>query len=770
MLVLGGSAFLEINMEEEHSGSNLAHPKSLISSKDHHVAEIDGGKVDEVNDSPIEQVRLTVPITDDPTLPCLTFRTWFLGIISCGVLAFLNQFFGYRQNPLYISSVSAQIVVLPIGKLMAATLPHKLVPIPGTKWAFSLNPGPFNLKEHVLITIFANSGSNSVYAVGIITIVKAFYHGEIHPVAAMLLTQTTQLLGYGWAGIFRKFLVDSPYMWWPANLVQVSLFRALHEVEKRPKRGVTRLQFFLMVLVSSFSYYIVPNYLFPSITALSFVCWIWKDSVTAQQIGSGLRGLGVGSFALDWSTIAGFLGSPLATPGFAILNIMAGFIIVVYILIPVAYWTNSYEAKRFPIYSSHVFDANGRQYNVSAVLNSQTFSFNREGYDDYSKINLSVFFVFAYGISFATLAATLSHVALFHGRSIWQQTRSSLRDKFGDVHTRLMKKNYDPVPQWWFYSILIVVIGLSLFACEGFGRQLQLPYWGVLLAISLALVFTLPIGVITATTNQQPGLNVITELLIGYMYPGKPLANVAFKTYGYISMSQAITFLGDFKLGHYMKIPPKSMFVVQLAGTVVASSIYFATSWWLLTTVEFICDPTKLPAGSPWTCPGDDVFYNASIIWGVVGPQRMFGNLGLYSKMNYFFLFGILAPFPVWILSRVFPEKKWIRLINMPILISGAGAMPPARAVNYTCWLSVGIFFNFVVYKRYKAWWARHNYILSAGLDAGVAFMAILCYFTLQIRDINGMRWWGLDLDDHCPLASCPTAPGIQVDGCPVFH
>ena len=31
-------------------------------------------------------------------------------------------------------------------------------------------------------------------------------------------------MGYGWAGLFRKFLVDSPYMWWPANLVQVSLF------------------------------------------------------------------------------------------------------------------------------------------------------------------------------------------------------------------------------------------------------------------------------------------------------------------------------------------------------------------------------------------------------------------------------------------------------------------------------------------------------------------------------------------------------------------
>nr|GFD54828.1 oligopeptide transporter 1-like [Tanacetum cinerariifolium] len=68
---------------------------------------------------------------------------------------------------------------------------------------------------------------------------------NLNPFAAMLLTQTTQMLGYGWAGLFRKFLVDSPYMWWPANLVQVSLFRALHDDEKRPKRGLSRLQFFL---------------------------------------------------------------------------------------------------------------------------------------------------------------------------------------------------------------------------------------------------------------------------------------------------------------------------------------------------------------------------------------------------------------------------------------------------------------------------------------------------------------------------------------------
>lgn len=208
---------------------------------------------------------------------------------------------------------------------------------------------------------------------------------------------------------------------------------------------------------------------------------------------------------------------------------------------------------------------------------------------------------------------------------------------------------------------------------------------------------------------------------------------------------------------------------MKLVGTLVSSLVYFGTAWWLLTSVENICDTLNLPAGSPWTCPGDDVFYNASIIWGVVGPLRMFGKLGLYSGMNYFFLFGLLAPVPVWYFARKYPEKKWIQLINVPIILAGTGGMPVAKAVNCICWFTVGLFFNLYVYRRYKAWWARHNYILSAGLDAGVAFMATLCYFTLQYNGIAGPNWWGLAEDDHCPLAKCPTAPGIQVEGCPVF-
>lgn len=143
---------------------------------------------------------------------------------------------------------------------------------------------------------------------------------------------------------------------------------------------------------------------------------IWKKSITAQQIGSGLHGLGIFSFGIDWSTVAGFLGSPLATPGFAIINTLIGFVFMVYVLNPIFYWNNAYNAKKFPIFSSHTFDSTGQIYNISRVLNKESFKLDQDSYNSYSKLYLSVFFALSYGLNFSSLTATIAHVGLFHGK------------------------------------------------------------------------------------------------------------------------------------------------------------------------------------------------------------------------------------------------------------------------------------------------------------------------------------------------------------------
>nr|GMC55120.1 oligopeptide transporter 4-like [Ipomoea batatas] len=192
--------------------------------------KIHDGEINDDEVSPIEQVRLTVPNTDDPTLPVWTFRMWVLGVLSCVLLSFLNQFFAYRKEPLTITQITVQVATLPIGRFMAATLPTTKFRIPGFgSREFSLNPGPFNMKEHVLITIFGNAGysfgDGTAYGVGIVTIIIAFYRRKISFYTGWLLVVCTQVLGYGWAGLLRKYVVEPAHMWWPSTLVQISLFR-----------------------------------------------------------------------------------------------------------------------------------------------------------------------------------------------------------------------------------------------------------------------------------------------------------------------------------------------------------------------------------------------------------------------------------------------------------------------------------------------------------------------------------------------------------------
>jgi OPT oligopeptide transporter protein len=185
---------------------------------------------------------------------------------------------------------------------------------------------------------------------------------------------------------------------------------------------MSRAKFFLIVLVCSFVWYIFPGFLFPTLTSISWICWIFSHSVTAQQLGSGMQGLGLGAFTLDWSAVSSFLSSPLISPFFAIANIFVGFALFMYVIIPVSYWgMDLYGAKTFPLFSSHLFAGNGSSYDITSIVNDK-FELDIGAYENQGKIHLSTFFALSYGLSFATIAATLTHIALFYGRYSWRMT------------------------------------------------------------------------------------------------------------------------------------------------------------------------------------------------------------------------------------------------------------------------------------------------------------------------------------------------------------
>jgi OPT family oligopeptide transporter len=126
-----------------------------------------------------------------------------------------------------------------------------------------------------------------------------------------------------------------------------------------------------------------------------------------------------------------------------------------------------------------------------------------------------------------------------------------------------------------------------------------------------AFVFTIPIGVIQAMTNIGLGLNVVTELIVGYALPGRPIAMMMFKTWGYNSMSQALLFTSALKLGHYMKIPHRSMFLCQIISSIVGGTVQVCVQEWMFSLIEDLCSPNQK---DNFTCPATHMFGTASII------------------------------------------------------------------------------------------------------------------------------------------------------------
>ncbi|KAG0223172.1 hypothetical protein BGW41_005687 [Actinomortierella wolfii] len=691
-----------------------------------------GYDLDEEDDSPIEEVRVTISNKDDPEIPCNTFRMWFLGLLFTAIISFVNQFFYLRQTTVSIGYSVVALLSLPLGHLMARVLPTTEYSIFGR--SFTLNPGPFSLKEHVLIGTMTACNTNTAYAVDIVILQKLFYHNEKPFIAGLLLVWTTQVTGFALAGVLRKFLVKPAHMIWPSTLVTAALFRSLHRsAEAEDDSGrMSRMKYFMIIALGSFIWYWLPGLLFPTIGVISWICWIKPDNILLAQL-TGSSGLGIGTIALDWSAINSYV-QPLVTPWFAQVNILVGFVLVVYVMVPWAYYTNLWNSKLYPILSAGLFKEDGHSYNISAV--SANGILDDKEYVEYGPLRMDSFFALTYGVGFAGLTATIVHVLLFHGREMLQRWRSS-RVENEDIHSRLMR-SYPEVPDYWYGALFVVTMALSFVTCVVYGFM---PWWAVILAIAIAVIFVLPVGIVQAVTNQQPGLNIVTEYVIGYLLPGRAIDNVTFKTYGYIVNVQALTFTSDLKLGHYMKIPPRVMFMAQVVSTVMSGLINLATATWLVETRENVC--TK--QGYPFTCRNTNTFYSASIIWGAIGPARVFGHKdgALYSPVQWGFLVGAILPVTSYLMIKMFPNVKWLNYVHWPVLLAATSNMPPALPYFYTNALFLGFIFAFLCRRYCYGWWSRYNYLTSAALDTGLAISGLVIFFAVTMRDVKVPNWWG---------------------------
>ena len=478
---------------------------------------------------------------------------------------------------------------------------------------------------------------------------------------SLLWVMASQFLGFGFAGLFRRFLVKPLAMWWPSTLSTVSLFVSFHESLKNDNEDVSihgdrtknrhytrsykmsRFVFFWIAFALMFVYSWLPEFFFKGLQYVSILCLIGSNSSSssgrrkAGELGiknmfaSSSAGVGLFSLTFDWQYI---LSKYLTSPWWAIVNMVAGSVLFNWILTPMFWYMDagghSHDLTEDGINEAinyvHLYNGNissvhyqiGHVVNPTFFYNKTDFSLNTTAYQDVAPLHITPFFLASYASSFLSISSVISYVYLWFGTSIKSNFIQALEQIYpgfskhasksthsSDIHNQLMDAYSDISDSAYLFFLFImtlIMIYVSLFT------PFRMPIWAVFLSLLLTFIFLLPAGVIAAVSGQSLYLNVITEFIMGLLIPGDTIAVMAFKSLGTNNLIQAMTLLSDLKLGHYLKIPPVAMVAAQMWGTFMASLCSTATVWVIMTRFDGLIE---LEGEGNWKATDYKTFFNA---------------------------------------------------------------------------------------------------------------------------------------------------------------
>ncbi|KAJ7101240.1 OPT-domain-containing protein [Mycena belliarum] len=705
-----------------------------------------------VINSPYAEVRAVVDNHDDTSISGATFRTFVIGTIFVGAGGFINQFFSIRFPAITVYPNCAQVLAFPAAKLMEL-LPTRKFTTFGYTW--SLNPGKFNPKEHMLITIMSNVGFNTPYTNNIIWVqYLPLYFNQSWATGfgyQIMVALSTNFIGYGLAGLTRRFLVYPAHAIWPTNLAMIALNKAFHAEKQTVANGwvMSKMRWFCICFFSMFVYFWFPDFIFQALSYFNWITWIAPNNVNLAAITGSVSGLGFNPLpTFDWNQFTPIV-DPLVYPFFSTFNTFLGALIT-FPIIAALWYSNTWNTGYLPINSNHVFDNTGSLYNVSNAVGADTL-FDQTAYENYSPAYLAAGNIIVYGVFFAVYTATLTHAILYHRREIAHGFKSFISrrktsEMHKDIHVRLMMQ-YKEVPEWQYLIVLLIAIGIGAAGVGVYPTETSPAV--VLYGVFLAMIFVIPVGIILAITNVQITLNVLAELFGGLWFPGNAVAMNYFKSYGYVTTAHTLNFAQDLKLAHYMHIPPVHTFWAQIYATIVSSFVCIAILNFQMTKIDGVCTPGQV---DHFSCPGINTFFTASVLWGTLGPKRMFGAGGIYNPLLYCFLIGAVLPVPFYYLRK---RVRAFEYVHLPVLLTGGLSWAPYNLANIWPAVPVAWVFNVYVKRRYVAWWSKYNYITTTAFSAAIAISAVVIFFAVEWPDVS-IDWIGNTRSfDGCDGSGC---------------
>lgn len=508
--------------------------------------------------------------------PILEKSLTFEGIGLSAFGSALATIFLFKPQSATVSVMFSAVISYVAGNAMSMYLPRS-----GHigQW---LNPHTFNSKEHLAIIVMSGSASGAAFATEVLATQKLYYDVVPGALVAIMLTISSQLIGYGMAGALRESLVYPTNMLWPSVLPLNSLIQTLHSGKADKK-----FNFFWIIFGIVAVWELLPQYVMPILTGVSVFCFTKRNSLVFTNIfggTSGNEGLGLLSLCFDWQYIT---TSSLFLPLVTLTNAFMGFLICIALFLGV-YYGNAWQAQAFPFLSQQLFSATSTStlyvaYNQSAILDQNNeldpSLLEAAGLPSFAATYASYLLTTSLGIT-----ASVAHVLLFNTSAISKVFRLPTLPRAGrntsqaenpqklDPHYLKMLQ-YKEVPTWWYVLIglLSMVTGL---ACT-YTLKSTLPWWGFSIACLLSFASTLFMGALSGVTGFDVPMSSVVQLLSGYIHPGKPVANMYFVLFGSNSQTQALSLIQNLKLGQYGKLSPRCTFTVQILGTVLGAMINY---------------------------------------------------------------------------------------------------------------------------------------------------------------------------------------------------
>ncbi|KAL0058232.1 hypothetical protein AAF712_015099 [Marasmius tenuissimus] len=674
--------------------------------------------------------RFIVDMRDDGD-EAITYRSFVIGTVIAGLGAALYEIYYFKPVQVTVSTVFLLLVTYTVGELMAKILPGRST-VEGTRFQFlgpffhALNPGPFKLKEHTVATLIASTAAYGSAAAQNFAVQRLFYDTNVGALTAILGAFSTACFGMGLVGLLRPLTVYPSEMVYWGNLPTVSVFQALHfdttGNEKRKK-------LFWGAFGGMFLWEIVPAYMFPLLNGFSVFCLASqkasrrvRDAFTNVFGGAeGNEGLGLLSISLDWQYIGStYMSLPLIQQA----NSWIGYFIC-YVAILAIYYSDAWNSKAFPMLSTALFSSNGTVYKQSAVF-GEHWVLNQTALDEVGLPALTGSNAWTYFTRNLGIGGLIAHVVLFWGHEVRDAIRQAKDRSQPDVHYQAMRK-YKEVPWWWYQLLLLLAFLAGLVVC--IKGQTSLPWWSYIIALIVGMFITPFSTILYGRMGNGVATNQLMKMIPGIVNPGRPVANLYFSMWSHDVVSTSIGLAGDLKIGQYLKIPPRVMFLTQLWGTIIGVAVNYIV---MITVVESQREVLIDPIGTNvWSGQAVQSLNSAAVTWSLA--KELYGPHGPYLIVPLGLVIGMVPTTIQWLISRRWPVIGGVRVssIILPIIWNFASWMASGVTSMMTTTIAVGLVSQLWLRRYHPGWYKKYNYILGGALDGGAQVMVFILAFAV---------------------------------------